>query len=280
MPKRCTDSSDYSSRDMFSLVIRLRVLVTVCAVFVLSGAKLFAQFDPLDDTAAFIHLVPNPVTGYTCEEVDVNVHMVATDARVFDLQFVFDSDNFMVAGVTPGTHADLNVMPYLVEADTITIDGFFHPNFTGSTVIATMHFMALNELGDQSTLVGFLVGQGFSGDSDNPEAMLISGDSTTINLEGTPPLAPESLIINNMMDDSVLLRWRPVDLDVDSDPVFNPWYMVEFEDVLNNEGTYSSIGSTQDTFFYHDFIIYDFDPGDTGTVNVGTYRIKALKCEP
>ncbi|MBK6765056.1 MAG: hypothetical protein IPG71_01750 [bacterium] len=256
-------------------------MVTItCAVFVFGSVKLLAQFDPLDDTAAFIHLAPNPVSGFTCEEFAVNIQLTATDARVFELRFVFDAADYQLVAVTPGSLAALHVLPHMVDADTIWLDGYFHPNFTGLTTIATLHFIALAPLGDHSTLIGLLDGQGWSGTADAPEPMLIGGDSTTVNLEGTPPLPPETLVIKNFLDDSVRLTWHKVTLDEDSDPVVSPWYIVEFEDILNNEGVYTPIGNTQDTFFYHDFIIYDFDPGDTSTVNAATYRIRATKCEP
>lgn len=256
----------------------LRIYSCVCAVFIFSGVKLFAQANPLDDTAAFIHLAPNPVNGFACDEFTVNVQMTATNARVFDLRFVFDASDYTLVSVTEGSHAALNLMPHMVDSDTISLDGFFHPNFTGTTVIASLHFMANNLVGDQLTLVGFVDGQGFSGTGEAPDPMIIIGDSTSVNLEGTLPLPPDSLVIIPILADSVCLRWHSVHYDTDGDTVINPQYLVEFEDVLNNQGIYNSIGTTFDTFFYHDFIIYEFDPGDTGTVNVGTYRIRATKC--
>ncbi len=256
----------------------LRINYCVCVVFILASARLFAQSNPLDDTAAFIHLAPNPVHGFACDEFTVNVQMTATNARVIDLRFVFSSADFALTGVTEGGHASLNLMPHLVENDTLSLDGFFHPNFTGTTVIATLHFMANNLVGDQLTMVGFIDGQGFSGTGEAPDPMIILGDTTNVVLEGTLPLPPDSLIIIPILADSVCLRWHAVHYDTDGDTVINPQYLVEFEDVLNNQGVYNPIGTTFDTFFYHDFIIYEFDPGDTGTVNVGTYRIRATKC--
>ncbi len=256
----------------------LRISYCVCAVFVLGGVKLFAQQSPLDDTAAFIHLAPNPVNGFACDEFVVNVQITATNARVFDLRFIYDSDNFTLTSVTEGSHAALNLMPHMVDSDTLYLDGFFHPNFTGTTVLASLHFMANNLVGDQLTMVGFIDGQGFSGTGEAPDPMIIIGDSTTVNLEGTLPLPPDLLVIVPILADSVCLHWHAVHYDTDGDTVINPQYLVEFEDVLNNQGIYNSIGTTFDTFFYHDFIIYEFDPGDTGTVNVGTYRIRATKC--
>lgn len=259
---------------------KARRFILICALVLFVSAKNFAQRSPLDDTAAFIHLAPSNVFALTCNGFDVNVQMTATNARVFDLRFVFDGDNYALTSVTPGGLGSLHLLPHLVDGDTIAIDGFFHPNFTGSTLIANLHFEPVNPVGDQVTIVGFLDGQGFSGTGEAPEVIHINGDTTIANLEGTPPLPPDSLIIVPVLDDSVCLHWKAVTLDEDNDPVVNPWYLVEFEDVINNQGIYDSIGVTQDTFFYHDFIIYEFDPGDTGVVNIGTYQIRALKCEP
>lgn len=265
--------------DISHIFRKLRIYTSIGAVLFLGGVKILAQWNPLDDTAAFIHLAPGNIFSFTCDGFDVAVQMTATDARVFDLRFIHDSDSFVLTGVTPGLHADLHVLPHYVGGDTIIVDGFFDPNFTGSTVIVTLHFEPLNELGDQTTLVGFLDGQGFSGTGEAPEPMVMAGDSSTVVLEGTPPLPPDSVIIIPMQDDSVGLHWKPVILDEDNDPVVNPGYLIEFEDVINNGGIYDSIGFTTDTFFYHDFIIFEFDPGDSGVVNIGTYRIRALKCQ-
>lgn len=259
-------------------VSQLRIF-SVCAILFCCSAKLFAQLNPLDDTAAFIHLSPNPVHGFACDPFTVNVNMTATDARVFELRFVLDAANFNLIGVTAGSHPALHVLPHLLDGDTLWLDGFFHPNFTGSTVVASLHFAAVGPVGDQITSIGFLDGQGFSGTGETPEPIIMIGDSTTINLEGTVPLPPESLVISPVLDDSVCLRWHSVDYDTDGDTVIHPQYLVEFEDGINNQGVFIPIGSTFDTFFYHDFIIFEFDPGDTGTVNIGTYRIRASKCQ-
>lgn len=270
---------DWNRSKFGKYFFKLRKFTWVCAVLLFWGANIFAQRNPLDDTAAFINLSPGNISAFTCEGFDVNIQMTATNARVFDLRFIHDSDNFALTGVTPGGLASMHVLPHYVGGDTIAIDGFFHPNFTGTTLVATLHFVPIDVVGDQTTLVGFLDGQGFSGTGEAPEPMVITGDSSSVSLEGTPPLPPDSLVIVPMMDDSVCLHWSPVTLDEDNDPVVNPGYLVEFEDVINNQGVYDSIGFTLDTFFYHDFIIYEFDPGDTGVVNLGTYRIRALKCQ-
>ncbi|MCB9365885.1 MAG: fibronectin type III domain-containing protein [Calditrichaeota bacterium] len=245
-----------------------------------AGASIFAQQRNLDDTAAYINLTPGLVTGLSCEDFVVNIQMTATDARVFDLRFVFESSDFVVTDVIPGPHPDLHILPHLVESDTLSIDGFFHPNFTGTTLLASVHMSAINQGTDHNSFIGFLDGQGFSGTGEAPEAISMDGDTTLIALEGTVPLPPDSVIIIPMMDDSVRVEWKPVTLDIDGGPVVSPWYIVEFEDALNNEGIYIPIDTTQSTYIYHDFIVFDFDPGDTSTVNVGTYRVKALKCQP
>ncbi|MCB1060654.1 MAG: hypothetical protein KDB65_10505 [Calditrichaeota bacterium] len=250
------------------------------AVLLLFGVKLFAQRGTLDDTAAFIHLSPSTIFAYTCEGYTVNVQMTGTNVRVFDLRFVFDSANFTLVSVTPGPNPNLHILPHLVDGDTISVDGFFHPNFTGTAVIASLTFEPINLLGDQSTIVGFLDGQGFSGTGEMPDPINMNGDTTAITLEGTKPLAPDSVTIFPIMADSVCLSWRSVTLDEDNDPISNPWYQIELEDVINDEGNYIPVGTTQDTFFYHDFVVYTFDPGDTGVVNIGNYHVITLKCEP
>lgn len=257
---------------------KLRLYCCICAVLALKSVNLLAQPSPLDDTAGFVHLAPNPVNGFACDEFTVNVQLTATNARVFELRFILDTANYTLISITAGAHPSLNLMPHLIDGDTLYLDGFFHPNFTGTSVIANLQLIANNLVGDQVTMLGFLDGQGYSGTGDAPEPMIILGDSTNVNLEGTLPLPPDSLIITPVLDDSVRLQWKSVHYDTDGDTVINPQYMVEFEDVLNNQGIYTNIGTTFDTFFYHDFIMFEFDPGDTGTVNVGTYRIRATKC--
>ncbi len=262
-----------------SLINLLRVPVTVCAVIVFGTAQVFSQRNPLDDTAAFIHLAPNPVTAFTCEDFDINIQLTGTNVRVCELRFVFDAANYTPTSISAGLHPNLHVLPFYIEGDTLWVDAFFHPNFTGSTVVATLHFTPVNLVGNQTTMVGFLDGQGFSGTGEHPEPMIIVGDSTGVVLDGSATLPPESLIIVPMQDDSICLHWNPVRFDLDGDPVVNPTYFVEFEDTWNNTGVYTTVGTTMDTFFYDDYILYEFNPGDSGTVNAGVYRIRALKCQ-
>jgi len=258
----------------------LRAPLAVYAVLFLGGAQLFSQHRPLDDTAAFVHLAPNPVNAVACDGHHVDVVLTGTNVRVFDLRFVFDSANYILDSVTAGSHLNLHVMPHLVNGDTIWLDAFFHPNFTGSTTIATLHFAPLDLNVDQTTFVGFLDGQGFSGTGEAPEPMIILGDTTTVQIDGNAPLAPDSLVIIPFADDSVGLYWYPVRFDVDGDPVVNPSYLIEFEDTWNNTGIVYPVGSTNDTFYYDDYIYLTFNPGDSGTVNAGVYRVRANKCQP
>jgi len=240
---------------------------------------------PLDDTAAFIHLAPAYQNVLACDSFAVNVLMTATNARVFDLRFVHVSADYELLSVTPGPHPNLHILPHDTTADTISVDGFFHPNFTGTTTIATLWLMKRTMVDDDTTEVGFIAGQGYSGTADLPEPIVFNGDTAIIDVEGTPPLAPTELIIipyytYAVSVDSVCLHWNPVYYDEDGDTLIAPEYDVVFEDVLNNSGVLVPIGMTTDTFYCDDYIVQDFFPYDSSIVNVGTYRIHTKRTNP
>ncbi|MBU0692696.1 hypothetical protein KKH18_12910, partial [bacterium] len=239
-----------------------------------------------DDTACYVHLSPGFQRGLTCDPFTVSLYATFTDARNFDLQISYDHSEFALVSVTPGTHPDLHILPHDTSENIITIDGFFHPNFTGITLLCGLEFMKREMIGDAVTEVGFIAGQGFSGTADLPEAIIFSGDTAIIDLEGTPPLAPMELVIipqysyARSIADSVFLRWNSVRFDVDGDTIINPEYHVVFEDRYENYGLIDTVGITMDTFFYDDFIKYYFWPYDSMVVNAGVYRIHAKRTQP
>jgi hypothetical protein len=238
----------------------------------------------LDDTGGYIHLSPGIVhTTNGCSQFTVTIRATLTNARVFDLCFFFDAPNLALVAVTPGSEASLHLLPYQLENDTLRLDGFFHPNYSaGSVIVAQLTCRAIAPL-DTMTQIGFIRGQGFSGSPENPEPIIFSGDTTTIFIDGTPPLPPASVIIIPFhtpppLNDSVGVFWRPVQFDLHGHPVSEPLYTIHFSDVLND--TSFVLGATTDTFFYHNYITRSFMPGDTGVVNVGLYWIQACKTRP
>jgi hypothetical protein len=210
----------------------------------------------------------------------VSVVATLTDARVFDLVFVFDQANLNLLGVTPGSDSRLHLLPFDLAADTLRVDGFFHPNFpAGSVTLATLRCKAISSA-DATALIGFVHGQGFSGTSEAPQPIQISGDTCTVFVDGTPPRAPDSLIIislpNPYQADSVRLQWRHVTRDLYGNPVTNPRYTVYLHDVLNNADF--TIASLLDTFIYDEFVHITFP--ETTVVNIGVYEVRACKTQP
>jgi len=252
-----------------------------------SGSPLFSQplsDFPLDDTPGIVDLEPDSSHVLACAYASLTVDITVTDARVFDLQFSFDPARLQIQSITPGSEPTLNVLPPLISGSSLTLDAFFHPNFTGTTNLVTISYYVNPVLADDTTTVYFEFGQGYSGTADVPEPIVFSGDSAVIYIEGTPPLPPNELLISPLAypahDDSILLRWHPVYYDFDGDTVVNPLYVVYREDVINDQGVYDSVFSTPDTFYYDDFLIFSFDPGDTGSVNVATFKVHARKTQP
>ncbi len=237
----------------------------------------------LDDTGGFIHLSPGVVhTNNGCSEFSVSIIATLTDARVFGLRFVFDQANLDLLSLVPGTDPRLHLLPTQLAADTLRVDGFFHPNFpAGSVTLATLNLKAISAA-DTTTIIGFVGGQGYSGTSDYPQPIQFGGDTATIIIDGTPPRAPDSLIIVTLPypahDDSVRLQWRHVHWDVHGNPVVNPLYTVHLHDVLNHADY--TLATLLDTFLYDQFVHITFPFPDTTVVNVGTYEVRACKTQP
>ena len=259
----------------------LSACLLIILLFVPAG---FSQRLPLDDTFGVINLDPDSSHVLACTQVTLTLDITVTDARVFDLHFGFDPARLQILSVTPGSEPTLNVLPPLISGSSITLDAFFHPNFTGTTTLATIDCYVNPVLDDDTTTVYFDYGEGYSGTADVPEPINFSGDSAVIYIEGTPPLPPGELLISPLAypahDDSILLRWHPVFYDFDGDTLINQLYVVYREDVINNMGTYDSVFATPDTFYYDDFLIFSFDPGDTGSVNVATFKVHTRKTQP
>ena len=238
---------------------------------------------PLDDTPGIIDLSPDTSHVLAGTQLSLTVNIVLTDARVFDVQFTLDSARLQLLSVTAGSESSLQLMPPSSTGSHLTLDGFFHPNFSGTTLLATLTFYVKPVTGNDTTVVRFFTGQGYSGAYDNPVPIQFSGDSALIFIEGTPlPEPPSELLITRMLypanDDSVLLRWRPVFCDVNGDTVINPLYVLYREDVINSPGLYDSIAATPDTFYYDNYILLNFPRA--GSVNTATYKVVARKTQP
>lgn len=267
-----------------------RTLLCLLSFLAALGPVLAKDPSTLDDTGGFIHLSPGLVrTTNGCAEFTVTIQATLTDARVFGLKFSFDESRLELLSVTSGSHPSLNLMPHFLASDTLHVDGFFHPNFpAGQVTIATLRIRAITP-GDDESFIGFVTGQGYGGTPAAPELIVLSGDTTYVDIEGTAPLAPEKLVIKTLPypanDDSVLLSWRPVRRDVDGDTVIGPMYLVCFENMITD--TVFEIGSTMDTFYYDDairtganLILYDSLGNPTDTVEHGLYFIRSCKVNP
>jgi hypothetical protein len=240
---------------------------------------------PLDDTAGFIHLTPNPIHTLCESPFSVSVIATITDARVFEVRFCLPQDFFELISVTPGNEPSLHVLPETLSGDTLWLDGFFHPNFTGTTTLATLTVFARCIPGDDTSRIGFMEGRGYSGTADSPQVILLSGDTTTIYIDCTPPENPWGMIIIPVDTDSVCLRWHPIFFDIDGDTVIHPAYVIYRTDQLLFPPTLDSVAATLDTFFYDDYIqIWHPMPPDTAGfisyLNVTTYEVRARKTQP
>jgi hypothetical protein len=237
---------------------------------------------PLDDTFGTVSLVPDTVLVLACTPVSIAVNIALTDARVFDLQFAFDPARLQFLSAIPGSDPSLHLMPPSASGGSLLLDGFFHPNFTGTAALAILNFYVNPVTDDDTTIVRFAAGQGYSGTENSPIPIQFSGDSTVILIEGTPPEPPTELLITRLNypahGDSVLLQWHPVFFDVDGDTLINPLYVVYREHVVPNPGVFDSIGSTPDTFLYDPSIILNPDPGDVK--NASTLRVVVRKTQP
>jgi hypothetical protein len=235
----------------------------------------------LDDTGGFIHLTPGVIqTNNGCSEFSVSIVATLTDARVFGLSFAFDQSNLELLSVTPGSDPRLNLLPTQLSANTLRVDGFFHPNFpAGAVTLATLTVKAIAPF-DTTTAIGFVNGNGFSGTTDTPQPIMLSGDTATVIVDGTPPRPPDSLIIITLPypahDDSVRLQWRRVTQDIHGHPVNHPQYTIYLHDVLND--TSLALATLPDTFLYDEFIHITFPC--TTVVNIGVYEVRACKTQP
>ncbi len=240
--------------------------------------------NPLDDTGGFIHFVPSLTHVLACDTFQIALTGTFTDARVWSLDLLFDNPPLVLLSVIPGPHTSLHVMPHLLDGDTLFIDGFFHPNFSGNTTLATLVMTTILPPADDTGRVGFMTGEGFSGTSDDPEPIQISGDTSYVFIEATPPEIPSQVIIDVLPyathDDSILVMWRRVFYDVDGDTLINPLYRVFLTDVLNSDLDTVLVGVTPDTFYYSTYVQNTFQPGDTGVVNVGVFQVRARKTQP
>ena len=270
-----------NSRRLRLLILLLLAVITANAV-----AQERPHSSPLDDTAAFIHLIPAYQNVLASDSFAIALQATITDGRVFDLVFAYNSTDYELLSVLPGPHPSLHILPQDTTADTISIDGFFHPNFTGATTLATLWMRKRTMVDDDTTEIGFLEGQGYSGPPTSPEPVIFYGDTAVVDVEGTPPLAPMELIIipqfsnARFVADSVYLRWNSVHYDQDGDTIIDPLYLVVFEDRYENYGLIDTVGITPDTFFYDDFIQYYFSPFDSMVVNAGVYRIHTKRTQP
>lgn len=245
----------------------------------------------LDDlSSGFIHLSPAIIhTTNGCSQFTIGILGTFTDARVFSLRFYFDSPNLQLLSVTPAADTSLHLMPYLLSADTLWIDGFFHPNRTGVNVLlAQLHCKAISA-GDYTALVGFLSGEGYGGVVTNPDTLIFSGDTSVVFIEGTAPLPPEHLIVQSpphpAHDDSLRLCWRSVMWDEDGDPVVNPLYHVYFRNIFT-DSTFL-IAETPDTFIWDNAIqtgihsiLYDTLGIPIDTSDHGWYFVTSCKTQP
>jgi hypothetical protein len=273
----------------FLATIPFRMILCVVGLLYFS-MTLFAQDrkggSPLDDTAGFIHLSPSFQSQLAYNPFNIVMQATVTDARVFSTRLYYDHLNYELLSVMPGPFVSLHVLPQDTVADTIKVDGFFHPNFTGTTTIATLTLLKRTLVDDDLTIVGFIDGQGYSGTADLPGPIELDGDTAYVDLEGTPPLPPTELILTlqyipaSGVVDSVLLQWNRVFYDLEGDTIINPLYIIGLEDVLNDPGEHDSVGSTSDTFYYHDFVKYYYFPFDSGVVNVGSYQITTKRTQP
>jgi hypothetical protein len=228
-----------------------------------------------------IHLTPSIIhTNNGCSEFSVAISAGFCDARNFDLSFGFDQSSLELLSVTPGSDTTLHLLPELLGGNVLHLDGFFHPNkSTGLMTLATLTCRAIAPA-DITTQIPFVSGQGYSGTADNPVPIDFSGDTATVVIDGTLPLAPDSLVIITLpypsTSDSVRLQWRRVRRDMHGNPVVNPLYHVYLHDVINDADY--TVASLLDTFIYDEFVHITFP--ETTVVNIGLYEVRACKTSP
>jgi hypothetical protein len=249
----------------FRTCVLVAIQLLACCLPLNSPASPRFSGTPLDDTFGTVTLAPDTIHVLACTPLSITVNVALTDARVFDLQLAFDPARLQFLSAISGSDPSLHLMPPGVSGGNLVLDGFFHPNFTGVAALATLSFYVNPVTEDDTTIVRFAAGQGYSGTESSPIPIQFTGDSTVVLIEGTPPNPPAELLITYLNypanDDSVLLRWHPVFFDVDEDTLINPIYVIYRENVIVNPGVFDSIGATPDTFFYDDEIIFNAGPG-------------------
>ncbi len=272
-------------RSAISSVV-LQCLALLCLIVANAySLDLKNQFErhPLDDTGGFIHFSPTLSHVLACDTFHMTVSGTFTDARVWSLNILLESPLVLLA-VDPGSDPRLNLMPEMITGDTLLLDGFFHPNLSGNTVLATLTLTTTLPPQDDTARVGFFSGRGFSGTADAPEPIQFDGDTAYVFIEATPPHPPAHVIIDVLPapahDDSILILWNRVFYDLDDDTLISPLYQVYLTDVINSELDTIQIGSTADTFYYSTYVQNTYQPGDTGAVNAGVFQVRTRKTQP
>ena len=266
----------------FALLSILLCLVPLLSILAETPASPTRDRSPLDDTFSLVDLEPDSTLTLPWTTISVTVSATFTDARVFDLHLWMDPARLQLLSVVPGAEPAFHLMPEQLIGNDLTLDGFFHPNFTGSTDIATLTFYVNPVLDDDTTMVRFVSGQGYSGTENNPVPIQFTGDTAIVFIEGTPPDPPTGLLIMRLnypaYDDSILLMWHPVFYDSELDTLINPVYVIYREHPISNPGVLDSIGATPDTFFYDTSITSS--PDTSSVVNASTFTVVARKTQP
>jgi hypothetical protein len=259
--------------------------MTLARIFVLIFLTLslpaaFGQ--PVDDTSGIVNLDPDSTRVLACTQVSLTLHISVTDARVFDLHMLIDPARLQLLSLTNGPEPTMHIMPPLLSGSNLTVDGFFEPNLTGTTLVATITFYVNPTVGDDTTTVYFDYGQGYSGTAESPVPILFTGDSAVIYIEGTPPLPPSNLLLIRQpyptQAVSIEAVWNPVYYDMDGDTLINPLYVIYREHPVSAPGILDSIGATADTFFW-DFSIAT-NPDPVSVQNTSTLQVHTRKTQP
>lgn len=255
-------------------------ILIVSALLLLALPSAFCQ--PLDDTSGIVNLNPDSSHVLACTQVSLTLEFTVADARVFDLHLLLDPARLQFLSMAAGSEATMHLMPTSFSGSHLIVDGFFEPNFSGTTLVATLTFYVNPTIGDDTTVVRFDYGQGYSGTAENPIPIAFAGDSAVIYIEGTPALPPNQLLLTRQAwpanDDSILATWFPVYWDLDGDTLINPLYVVYREHPVTNPGVLDSVGATADTFFWDYSIITNPDP--ISVSNTSTFIVVARKTQP
>ncbi len=255
-------------------------ILAVSALLLLVLPAAFCQ--PLDDTSGIVNLDPDSSLVLACTQVSLTLEFTVTDARVFDLHLLLDPARLQFLSMTAGSEATMHLLPVSLSGNHLTVDGFFEPNFSGTTLVATLTFYVNPTIGDDTTVVRFDYGQGYSGTAENPIPIAFVGDSAVIYIEGTLPPPPNQLLLTRQAwpanNDSILATWFPVYWDLDGDTLINQLYVVYREHPVANPGVLDSIGATADTFFWDLSIATNPDPIIVS--NASTLIVVTRKTQP